>query len=196
MKKKLIIVGNKEITKDVSEVIESFDCIVRLNRMNNYGFTGTRTDILLADIHKGFLRLCTKPYDKYLNAKHLIYNMSQKFLYTERALKQNIFSINQILTSTRIFLTSIINSVVDAKTYINTQTQPTNFFLLTKYIIDNYSSDYEIWITAIDLQRSVLLQTSINHKNTLHRNAGKIEEHYLQKWISKNIIKYLDIDKI
>ena len=61
----MILVGNKVIDKDISGEIEQFDFIVRLNRMNNWGMTGTRTDLYFADIHGEFLNLVEKPYDKY-----------------------------------------------------------------------------------------------------------------------------------
>lgn len=74
MKKRLIVVGNKQIHVDMSKQIDSFDIVVRLNRMTNYGLSGTKTDILLVDLHREFFKLVEPPFDKYRLAKKLLVN--------------------------------------------------------------------------------------------------------------------------
>ena len=48
MKKKILIIGNKELSKQLTQeqidYINSFDIIVRVNRMNNIEQTGCRVD--------------------------------------------------------------------------------------------------------------------------------------------------------
>ena len=149
--KSLVIVGNKDIDKDISKFVDGCDKVVRLNRMMNYGMTGIRTDLLLADIHEEFLNLVTPPFDKFLGAKHLLVNYKKNFPYFPEAIRRGIFSISQISKSTHISLPQIADKFVKSEDFLKTKTFPTNFFLLTSYIIDNYSKDYELWITAVDV---------------------------------------------
>ena len=73
--KKLIVVGNKLMEQNLSDKIDKFDFVVRINRMNNYGNAGTKTDLLAVDPHNEFFNLVEKPFNKFNNAKKLIINM-------------------------------------------------------------------------------------------------------------------------
>ena len=44
MKQRLILVGNKPFECDRSAEIDAMDFVVRVNRMNNFGLSGTRLD--------------------------------------------------------------------------------------------------------------------------------------------------------
>lgn len=57
MKKKLLIIGNKIPSYNIENIINNFDFVVRLNRLNNYELTGIRTDLLLVDPHNGYYKL-------------------------------------------------------------------------------------------------------------------------------------------
>ena len=89
---KFIIVGNKLIDKDISQIVDSFDYVVRLNRMSNYGKTGHKTDLWLADFHDEFFTLVKKPYDKYLNARVLLINSDRPITTYIKGVKQGIIT--------------------------------------------------------------------------------------------------------
>jgi len=72
--KNLIVVGNKQMKQNLSEKIDKFDFVIRINRMNNYGNAGIKTDLLAVDPHNEFFNLVEKPFDKFNNAKKLIIN--------------------------------------------------------------------------------------------------------------------------
>lgn len=68
---RLAFVGNLEDGVDKSEVVESFDFVVRVNRMNNFGLTGTRTDLLLVDATPAFFSLVNLPEYKERVERHV-----------------------------------------------------------------------------------------------------------------------------
>lgn len=42
---RILFIGNKQISQDFSQIIDNYDFIVRYNKMDNYGLTGTKTDL-------------------------------------------------------------------------------------------------------------------------------------------------------
>lgn len=80
--KKILIIGNKPLTKDYSEYLKSlnYDIIVRINQAKNYDKTKIKTDIILADIwgnsvYKIFKSLSY--YEELLNDCSCILNFKQ-----------------------------------------------------------------------------------------------------------------------
>lgn len=190
--KKLIIVGNKVIDKDISKEVESFDMIVRLNRMNNWGNTGTRTDLLLVDPHKVFFKLLTQPYEKYKSAKQILLNTAH-IGGVGKLLSKNIVTLHQIKNAIRI---NIVNEkkamqhiiTKNGQNYINFS----NFFVIVNYCIKTYSPEYQIWITGVDIKgRGEMFKTN-NIWANIHGQAGDYEESILSKWLAEEKIHFLN----
>lgn len=193
--KKLILIGNKIIDKNISNIIDNeFDYVVRVNRMNNYGITGTKTDLLVSDPHKIFFKLVKEPYDKFLNAKQLIMNLNSAKTKNKCMLfEKNIFSLNQLINKINISFKEYHKKIVD--TYLNDQNisyvKFTTFFLILCYLIETYSNEYEIWFTCIDVNgRGEMFKTNDIWKRS-HAEAGVFEEYLLNKFINDGIVKQL-----
>lgn len=190
---KLIIVGNKIIDKDISKKVDNFDYVIRLNRMSNYGNTGYRTDLWLADFHNEFFKLVQKPYDKYLNAKTLLINTDRPITAYIKGLKYGIIAKNQLSSAKKIQIKKIAEQLLGKQDWIKNKTMPTNYFLLTKYIIDNYLDKAEIWTTGIDIEkRDVLFNTHSAYENSWHNNIGQFESMMLNKWIQDKKLHVLE----
>ena len=190
---KLIIVGNKLIDKDISQTVDNFDCVVRLNRMSNYGKTGHKTDLWLADFHNEFFKLVKKPYDKYLNAKALLINSDRLITMYIKGLKQGIITQKQLSSARKTSLQHIAEKMLGKQNWMKNKTMPTNYFLLTKYIIDNYSDKAEIWTVGVDItDRDVLFNTDSAYENSWHTNIGQFESTMLNKWIQEGKLHVLE----
>ena len=50
-KKKLLLIGNNELSDDFSSIINEYDMVVRVNRMTNYENCKGKTDLWLCDVH-------------------------------------------------------------------------------------------------------------------------------------------------
>ena len=191
--KKLILVGNKQIDVDISKEVEQFDVVVRLNRMNNWENTGKRTDILLVDPHPVFFKMIDgQDCLKYQTARKLLFNkVYNKPKVIVKLLKQNVFTLDQLQNK----------DVFDIYKYKHTILKPedgnvdfSNFFALLNYVIQKYSSNYEIWITGIDVyERSSFFATNESYKNSRHLTAGIVEETRMKNMIEHNVIKYMQI---
>lgn len=190
---KLIIVGNKIIDDDISQMVDSFDYVVRLNRMSNYGKTGHKTDIWLADFHDEFFKLVKKPYDKYLNARVLLINSDRPITMYIKGLKQGIITQKQLSSAQKTSLQYIAEKMLGKQDWMKNKTMPTNYFLLTKYIIDNYSDKVEIWTAGVDItDRDVLFNTDSAYENSWHNNIGQFESTMLNKWIQEGKLYVLE----
>ena len=195
--KKLIVIGNKkEVSDKFCDYIDNtFDKIARLNRMMSYGKTGYRTDFLMVDLHNEFFKLIEKPYDKYNNAKQLFVNTDQPLINKIKAIRLGIFSTSQFANAIDISSKRIAQPLVGENNFFISKNMPTNFFLFTKYLVDNYSHEYEIWIAGVDLHnRDYLFNNMPEYQHSWHTNIGKFESDYLTTQISNNKIKYLNIN--
>lgn len=184
MKKRIILVGNKLIDKNISDKIEQFDIIVRLNRMNNFGMTGKRTDILLVDANTQFFQLIQSPFQKYRTAKKLWINQppfNGKILC--KLLRYGIFSVQQIKESEKVNTWKYR----EKSGYFFT-----NFFILTQMLIEKFKDTYDIWIVGIDINgRGKLLSLDPKWKGG-HDTAGMEEERILTELINDKKIHLLE----
>lgn len=193
MMKKLIVVGNKPIEQDLSKEIDNFDFVIRVNRMNNYGNTGSKTDFLAVDPHNEFFELVQKPFDKFNNAKKLIINT---FFFSPKAaamlLQKGIFKRQQLSEAIKICFQDYRRNLVERYVgYDDNSINFTNFFIMLCYAIEFYSKDYQIWFTGIDVNgRGDMMKTNdIWIEN--HSHAGEIEERLLKEFIDNNTIHQL-----
>lgn len=150
MKKKLILVGNREDKVDRSELVNSADFVCRFNRMNSFGLTGTKTDLLLVDTHNGFFELYDR--EKYLD---IVNKYVKKIVVVENNLSQkglDLFSDNLIRTRETLTIDAVVSSF-DSR-LLDSGHKPTNAFVFLLYLLENrYQDEYDIFITNEDKNR-------------------------------------------
>lgn len=187
-KKKLLLIGNNELSDDFSSIINEYDMVVRVNRMTNYENCKGKTDLWLCDVHPVALELYEKeePKKKFTDAKSTII-----FRHSISGSKYFLAKIGYKGS------TKIINfNVPWIKTYIPSYQwdggfRVTNSFWMLIYCLNNFREDYEISILGIG-DRSYL--DSEEHK--FHRLIFKEEQALLERLINEKVIKSLDFNKI
>lgn len=57
--------------------------------------------------------------------------------------------------------------------FMKEKCRPTNFFLLTTYMLEKHSDEYEIWIACVDIDnRDVVFNNESAYENSWHLNIG------------------------
>ena len=177
----------------MSDQIDKFDFVVRVNRMNNYGNTGTKTDLLAVDPHSEFFELVEKPFGKYNDAKRLVVNT---FFFSPKSasmlLQKGIFKQQQLANAIKLCFQDYRRGLVER--YVGNDDGSinfTNFFITLCYAIDSYSNDYQIWFTGVDVNgRGNMMKTNSTWTKN-HSCAGEAEEKLLNQFIGDNIIHQL-----
>lgn len=161
-------------------LIDSFDYVLRINRMNNLGATGKRIDGL------------------YLEANHLfkyILHAGENRNEIKRA--ANIFmnpywyehfrEWDAFLTKRQYESVEIINN--EEATKVIGFERPTSAVLMLAYLLNSrWKEYYDIHITCLDVEGRAEL---IDHNPywNWHKGAGVYEENYLKRLIDHGIIK-------
>lgn len=216
--KRLVIVGNKVIQKDISQIVDSFDVVVRLNRMNNFGMTGKRIDYLLVDPHRLFFNMVfdeklesDESRHRFKLAKNLIFNMAHyrknyfnpefkynqpnKYEYGEIWQNENLeklFTKEQLETK-QVFAIKNYNRLDFYKEIQNKLNyRPCTSFRLICHYIENFLDQYEIYITGLDVfDRRKMAKTMPDILST-HARYMEYEEFYLKKFVNENKIKVIE----
>lgn len=196
MKKKLLIVGNKIPSYNIENIINNFDFVVRLNRLNNYELTGIRTDLLLVDPHNGYYKLLLQENDisRFKYAKQLLIHIQEN---TDLNRLNLIFNDEQI-NSAKYCKLDYYKNIKNSLNLVNEieSDYPTNSFRLIQYCIDNFSKEYDIYVTCIDIyNRNYNLHENPIWTN-IHKSTILYEETVLIDQINSKIINYIDTDKI
>lgn len=209
MKPKILIIGNKEVDFPISDkklkFINSFDIIVRVNRMNNFFETGQRVDWWWLDHNiKNF------KFDNKIVAevKRVILNVSTVNVFGLSVSKNDpldIVKLKKIFPNLPYNCEIIKNpkyhncNICERNKYWNinakNRTIPTTFVIALSHLINEYSDEYDIYITCTDLEgRDILYKTNPIWSTRWHRNVGQYEEDYIKLMIKEGKIKYLDIE--
>lgn len=209
MKKKILIIGNKVLSKQLTQeqidYINSFDIIIRVNRMNNIEQTGGRVDwwwvdhtitkykfddIYCKNLKKIFLNNTSTNFFRLYNVKSDLVQYIRLRCYFKN-LPRNI----EIKKNPNYLATSILgqNKYWDASE--NLKTIPTTFVICVSHIINEYSDTHDIYFTCTDLEgREILYKTNEIWSTYWHRNVGKYEEDYLKMLITTNKAKFIDLE--
>ena len=213
-KKKMIIFGNKMLPKDLSkeqvDYINSFDVIVRVNRMNNINQTGNRVDWWHPDICRGFLNflddeermnkidfsqisriyLTKKVLKKFLIDRDVKEKFAQKcFGCDYKTIRQSKIQDN----SWQYLQLKNQNSYWKLDTEL--KNRPTSTICLISHLVHLFHQEYDIYIFGIDLEnREKLFQENEIWNQGWHRNVGGLEEKFLKDLISKGKIRVLEED--
>lgn len=185
MKKKLLLIGNGPIPIDISEKVNEFDYVMRVNRMNNFLTTSSRIDGVFIGAYRDFREIYKggefRDYFKFAKDVFLIKPMDKWFKNWSDYLTQeqwdNIkfmdFKYNEENIGTAFPTTSLC--------VLN---------VLTSF--SEWYDNYEIWICGITVEgREELMMNGEPWKKTNHRFDGKKEEQFLKKLIKEGKIKRL-----
>lgn len=179
-KKKLVVVGNKPISYPL---VDTFDYVIRINRMTNYGDTGYRTDGL------------------YLEANDVF-----KSIYTGKMLKERISEDTHIfmhpdwhkkfeewpdfLSVQQYALTELVDYATIC-TLINCSNPTSGVTLLAHLLSTDWVEEYDIHIVGFELQNRVEMIDKDPYWSW-HHGAGVAELSYLNRCIESGVLKVLE----
>lgn len=180
MKKRLVLVGNREDRVDRSEFVNSADFVCRVNRMNSFGLTGTKTDLLLVDTHDDFFKLYDR--EKYLD---IVHKYVKKIVVVEDNSNQkgpDLFDPDLIRTRETLTIDSVV-SAFDSR-LLDSGHKPTNAFVFLLYLLENrYHDKYDIFITNESRDR----RTGDEH----HDGIANLVEKWYSILESNRIIQFI-----
>lgn len=178
--KRLILVGNKIPYKNnLAGMVDSFDYVIRISRMNNFGKTGHKTDGL------------------YIEANH-----QYKYVFEGGEYKNEIRNVNSIfmrkywhdkfnewpsyMTRQQYDTIELINEDKAVKD-IGFE-RPTSAMLMLSHLINSsWIDNYKIYFTCMDVEnRSKLINN--NPLWAYHNGGGEFEEFYLKSLIDDGVI--------
>jgi len=187
MKKKLVLVGNYVDKVNRFKQIQSFDFIVRYNRMNTLPLSGIRTDLLLVDPCEAFFRLVDRK-----QYRHILYNFTGSIILSDNYDKDGASMRLDGLVPDRLIDSAIHLNMWD---YIcqkdsrfeyssRKQMVPNNAFILLYWLIENYSKDYDIHVSNMEKIRSV-------PDWNVHQRTEPIKNEYYDKWEKEGLLTFL-----
>lgn len=185
MKKSLILVGNKPPRrKKIAKQIDSFDFVLRINRMNYLGLTGNRIDGAfyevnwqMNNIYKGgehYLEIKRVP--KIFMRRHWYNAFHNWDEYLTRTQYENIEIINESFASEATCCDNTTNAIRVLAHLLNTQ----------------WKENYDIYITCLDVEHRAYLIDN-NPIWEAHHGAGEPEQEFLESLLkNKQIFRLND----
>lgn len=184
-KKRLLLIGNGPIPINISDKVNEFDYVMRINRMTNFLTTGTRIDGVFIGAYKDFREF-------YKGGEFKEYFKTAKEVFLTDNLKKWFTNWNEFLTQDQWDNIKIMDFKYN-KENVGTAFPTTSICVLnvlTSFPI--WYENYEIWICGITVNgREKLMKTGTAWSKTLHKFDGKLEEEFLKKLLKENKIKRL-----
>lgn len=183
--KKLLLLGNGPISHDISDKVNSFDYVFRINRMTNFLTTGTRIDGVFIGAYRDF------KYE-YRGGDFKEYFKMAKEVFLTESLKLRFDNWDEFLTQEQWDQVKIM-SFAGNRQNIGMDFPTTTLCVLNVLTTDpEWYENYEIWIAGITVEgRKELMETGDAWIKTNHRFYGKEEEEFLKRLIKENKIKRL-----
>lgn len=181
-KKKLILVGNKPTKKDgLANIVDSFDFVVRVNRMTNLYYTGSKIDGHYLGMWKDFI-------EEYDGGEYKDKIKEAKVIFCPPKVYNNTQNLFKYITRKQFMTAEIIN--LNASTFgINTDFPTSTISVLWYLLNSHWVYEYDIYITCIDVEgRGELFLTNNEWCENNHKYAGIDEEKYLKALLENNII--------
>ncbi len=183
-KKNLILVGNKPPCKTgLSGIVDSFDYVLRISRMNYLYLTGNKIDGIYLEANTVFKNVFDggEHKDKIKTAKDIFMH---KFWY------DNFAEWNSYLTEEQYRNIEIIDHL-SAITAINFE-RPTSPILILAHLLNSKWKDlYNIYITCLDVEdRDSLIDNNVFWN--YHKGGGIPERDYLTKLITDGTIQRIE----
>lgn len=182
---KLILIGNKPVTKDMSYIDNEFDYVLRVNRMLNLGNTGNRIDGVFLGAYYDFV-------NKFNGGPHRDKYKSIKDIYMTPEIKGSFYHYPLYITQEQWDNTKIYDFSI-AKKNIGCNATSTVCMLYSLLHDDNIKSKYDIYLTGLDIEgRGKMMEEGLQWKYTGHKLVGDIEEQYIKKCINDKLIKFIE----
>lgn len=180
LKKKLVVVGNQDIA---CSSIDTFDYVIRINRMTNYCNTGYRTDGLFLEANSIFKNIYTgeKLKEKITENTHIFMNPNWHKKFDEWS---DYLSIQQYA------LTELINYETICS-LVGCSNPTSGVALLSHLLSTDWSQEYDIHIVGFELQNRVEMIETDPYWDW-HRGAGAAELSFLKKCITSGELIVLD----
>lgn len=197
-KKKLLIIGNKiehpnykgmEIPLDVyKNAIDNMDYVCRINRMHNYGVTGTKLDGLYLGGWNDFVQL-------YKGGEHTDLTYTAKDIYVDRRAWVGGFNTKcKQFISDQQFEHITICPFTEQKQHIQ-YAFPCSVLLMIDYFATEHPwcDEYEVWVTGIDIEnRADVIKNGWQWAKNGHPRGAEAEEAYLKRMLAERKIHWLD----
>lgn len=184
-KKKLLLIGNGPIPVDISEKVNEFDYVLRINRMTNFKTTGERIDGVFIGAYRDFKHI-------YKGGEFKDYFKTAGEVLLTQPLKDRFDNWDEFLTPEQWENVRIIDFKDNMK---NVGTAyPTSTICVLNVLTSNpeWYENYEIWICGITVEgREKLMSEGEPWSKTIHRFDGKKEEDFLKNLLKENKIKRL-----
>ena len=184
-KKTLLLIGNGPIPIDISDKVNEFDYVMRVNRMTNFSTTGTRIDGVFIGAYHDFREI-------YKGGEFKDYFKTAKEVFLTDNLKKWFTDWSEFLTQEQWDNVKIMDF------HSNLENIGRTFPTTTICVLNVLTSDpqwyekYEIWICGITVEgREELMYNGAPWIKTTHRFDGKKEEEFLKKLIAEGRIKRL-----
>ena len=180
IKKTLILVGNKPPYRiGLHTLIDSFDYVLRIGRMNNLGVAGRKINGIYIEANNVFKYIFHggENKDEIKKAQNIFMH---KYWY------EHFREWDAFLTKRQYESVEIINDE-DAIKAIGFE-RPTSAVLMLAYLLNSrWKEHYDIHITCLDVEGRAELIDHSPYWNW-HKGAGTYEENYLKKLIDHGII--------
>ena len=184
-KKKLLLIGNGPIPIDISDKVNEFDYVMRVNRMTNFLTTGTKIDGVFIGAYKDFREI-------YKGGEFKDYFKTAKEVFLTDNLQKWFKNWDEFLTQEQWDNVKLMDFRYN-KEKIGTEFPTTSLCVLNVLTsFPEWYENYEIWICGITVEgREELMYNGDAWKRTNHRFDGKKEEDFLKRLINENKIKRL-----
>lgn len=179
-KKNLLLVGNKPPYRTGLDVIvDSFDYVLRISRMNNFGLTGKRTDGVFIEANHQYKYIFEGGEHKseIRNANNIF---MRQYWYEQFNEWKSYMTCHQYETIELIKEEECIADIGFER--------PTSAVLMLAHLLNSsWKEKYNIYFTCLDVEnRSKLIDN--NPLWIYHDGAGKFEESYLKKIIDDGVV--------
>lgn len=184
MKKRLILVGNKPVYRTgLHMIVDSFDYVLRVSRMNNLGDTGYRIDGIYLEANNIYKTVFEGGENK--NEIQKASNIFMHRYWYEQFQEWELYLTRQQYDTVEI---------IDHEAAIQDIgfERPTSTVLMLAYLLNSSWNDrYHIHITGIDVANRAELIDG-NPLWSYHNGAGIYEEKYLKNLIRNGVITRIE----
>lgn len=181
-KKRLILVGNKPVNKEgLPEIVDSFDYVVRVNRMTNLGSTGNKIDACYIGAWPDFKY-------KYKGGEHKDLYRTIPHIFMVESAYRFFKEYPDYITEDQYRNVELLDTSYNLE-HIGTIRATSTIRVLDYLLSSHWSEEYDISITGIDVEgRGELFIKDPTWNTTGHIYAGYAEESYLSRLIEEGRI--------
>lgn len=185
--KKLLLIGNAPINVDIADMVNAFDYVLRINRMNNLHNTGERIDGVFVAAYNDWRNV-------YKGGENKEYYKKASHIWVTPEIYESLTEWNEYFTEEQWRNPVVITFNKNHETHrANCPILTTTIRVLDVLVnTPSITNEYEIWIAGVTVNgRGVLFEKGEAWRNTEHRWMGHAEEKYLKRLLSEDRIKRL-----